>query len=123
MSARRRFRYLHEPFFVAAAAAYVLLRAVAWRFGRPIGWVPGQQADVLLLPVGVPLWLWLERRVGWRQHDERPTVAEVGFLLGIWSVAAELIAPRLVRGPVADPRDVLAYLLGGVACLLVWRHG
>lgn len=123
MTPSRPFRYLQEPFFLAATAAYVVLRVVAWQTGRPMGWAVGQQVDVLLLPVGLPVWLWLERRVGWRQHDHLPTLAEVGFLLGTWSVAAEIVAPSLVRGPVADPRDVLAYLLGGIACLLVWRQG
>jgi hypothetical protein len=118
----RRFRYLKEPLFVMAAVAYVCVRALAWRAGRPVGWAAGQHTDVLLLPVGMPVWLWMERRVGWRDHDGAPTLGEVGFLLGTWSLAAEVIAPVLVQSAVADPRDVVAYLLGAFACLVCWRH-
>ena len=117
---QRRFRYLREPLFLLAALMYVVVRAVVWEAGQPLGWVPGQQTDVLLLPVGMPVWLWIERQLGWRGHDGAPTVAEVGFLLVTWSVAAEVVAPVLVRGPVGVPHDVAAYLLGALACLACW---
>ncbi|BCS34972.1 hypothetical protein TBR22_A41980 [Luteitalea sp. TBR-22] len=123
MSPSRPFRYVREPLFLAAVGSYVLIRAATRVVGHPVGWATGQQVDVLLLPVGLPPWLWLERRVGWRADDRPPTLAEVGLLLGAWSVAAEVLAPALVHGPVSDPLDVVAYVLGGIACLLVWGRG
>jgi len=99
-------------------AAYVAMRCLASRYGG--GW-RGQAADLFLVPVGAPLWLWGERRLGWRTHDGVPTVAEVLFLLTTWSVAAEGLAPVLFASATGDARDVVAYALGSALALAAWR--
>lgn len=84
-------------------------------------WWRGHAIDVLLVPVGLPLWLWLERRVGWRTDDRMPTVREGLFVLILWTIAAEVTAPRLVSTATGDPLDALAYTAGALVALVVWR--
>lgn len=117
----RPFRYWRDPCCEVGGALYLLHRVFAPHLARPGGWWQGQGADVLLVPVGVPLWLWIERHLGWRTHDQRPTVSEVVGIGAIWAVAAEGVAPVLFRGATRDPRDLLAYALGAGIALMVWR--
>ncbi|MGE0449911.1 MAG: hypothetical protein AB7Q29_10060 [Vicinamibacterales bacterium] len=114
-----RFKYWRDPLFVAASAAYVAnrwltpaLHIALWRT---------HFADLLFVPVGLPLWLWLERRVGWRIDDRMPRWGEITFVLVIWSVAAELVAPQLFARATADVWDVAAYAAGAVTAGLSWQ--
>lgn len=73
-----------------------------------------QFTDLLLVPAALPVVLWLQRRLGLRAHDARPTWREIGLHLAVWSVAAELIAPRLFHAATGDWKDVAAYAAGAV---------
>ena len=81
----------------------------------------GWFSDVLFLPAAVPLFLWMERKLGWRTHDRFPSLAEVGGLFLVWSLAAEGIAPRLFQHCTADPLDVVAYAAGGLFAFGWWN--
>jgi len=109
----RRFRYWRDPACVVAVAAYAINRwFVPVALQAP--WWRGHFADALLIPAGVPLWLWIERRLGWRHDDRMPRWREIGFALVAWTIAAELIAPRLFSGATGDARDAAAYVAGAV---------
>jgi len=116
----KRFRYWRDPLCLTAGAAYAVNRwlvpaavqAPLWR---------GHFADLLLIPVGLPLWLWLERRIGWRRDDGMPRWREIVFALATWTVAAELIAPRIFPQVTADGWDAVAYAGGAVAAGLLWE--
>ena len=62
----------------------------------------------MLIPVGLPVWLWMERLIGWRRDDRTPRWREIAFVLVTWTVAAELIAPRLFTHATGDGWDVVA---------------
>ena len=83
----RRFGYWRDPFWLMAAAAYAINRwfvPAAWQ----APWWHGHFADLLMIPAGLPLWLWLERQLGWRRNDRMPQLDEIAFLLCVWTVAA-----------------------------------
>lgn len=118
--APHRFAYWRDPFFLSSSVAYVAncallpasLQATWWR---------GHFSDLLLVPVGLPLWLWLERVLGWRGDDRMPRWTEVAFVLVIWTIAAELIAPRLFPRATGDAWDAAAYVAGAVVAGLSWQ--
>jgi hypothetical protein len=109
----KRFRYAGDPLCLLACATYAVAH---WWLRRrlPAGFWHDQFTDLLLIPAALPLMLWLQRRLGLRATDARPSWGEIGFHLGVWSVAAEVVAPLLFRSAVGDWRDVLAYGAGAV---------
>jgi len=111
----RKFRYAADPLCIAAVAIYVIQR---WIFSHPAlrGWV----SDFLFLPAAIPIFLWMERKLGLRMHDRKPSLAEVGGLFLVWSLAAEGIAPLLFQHCTADPLDIVAYAAGGLFALGWW---
>lgn len=114
------FRYWRDPLFLMGSAAYAINRVLV-PAALQAPWWRGHFADLLLIPVGLPLWLWLERRIGWRRDDGMPRWREIAFVLVAWTVAAELIAPRLFAHATGDGWDGLAYACGAVAAGLLWR--
>jgi hypothetical protein len=116
----RQFRYWRDPICLGAAATYI-----AYRWLVPVAvqtpfW-SGHFADILLIPVGLPLWLWLERRIGWRSDDLMPRWREIAFVLVTWTVAAELIAPRIFSQATGDVWDAVAYAGGSVIAGVLWQ--
>jgi len=111
----RKFRYAADPLCIAAVAIYVIQR---WIFSHPAlrGWF----SDVLFLPAAIPIFLWMERKFGLRMHDRKPSLAEVGGLFLVWSLAAEGIAPLLFQHCTADPLDIVAYAAGGLFAWFWW---
>ena len=116
----RRFTYWRNPVCVTACATYITYRWLIRAFGFSPAW-DGHFTDVLLIPAGLPLWLWLERRLGWRDHDDMPRWREITFALVTWSVAAELIAPGIFRQATGDPWDFVAYAGGAAVAGLLWQ--
>ena len=117
----KRFGYWRDPLCLIAAAAYALNRwLVPAAMQAP--WWQDHFADFLLIPAGVPLWLWLERRIGWRRDDRMPQWREIAFVLATWTVAAELVAPRIFPQATGDSWDAVAYLGGAVVGGLVWQR-
>ena len=116
----RRFLYWRDPVCVTACATYVVYHWLMPAVGVTPLW-NGHVTDVLLIPAGLPFWLWLERRLGWRDDDGVPRWREVAFALVTWTVAAELIAPRLFSQATGDVWDSVAYAGGAVIAGLLWR--
>ena len=115
------FRYWRDPVFLLAAAAYAINRwLVPAAMQAP--WWHDHFADVLLIPTGLPLWLWLERRIGWRRDDHLPRWREIAFVCVTWTVAAELVAPRVFPQATGDGWDAVAYFVGAAVAGLVWQR-
>jgi hypothetical protein len=115
------FRYWRDPCCLAASAAYAANRwLVPAALQAP--WWRGHFADLLLIPAALPLWLWLERRLGWRVDDRVPRWREIAFALAAWAVAAEWLAPLLMARATGDAWDVVAYAGGAVLAGAIWRR-
>ena len=116
-----RFRYAFDPLCLLACAAYGVNSWVvphAWK-----GWfLKDYFNDILFIPAALPLILWLQRRFGLRTIDARPEWSEIVFHLVVWSIAAEVIAPKLFAHAVGDPWDVVAYAGGALVAGLIWHR-
>lgn len=115
------FLYARDPLCLLACAGYALNRWLvphAWK-----GWfLRGHFNDLLLIPAALPLLLWLQRRCGLRPADVRPQWSEILLHLAVWSITAELIAPRLFAGATGDAWDIAAYTGGAILSGLLWRQ-
>lgn len=92
------------------------------RWAFPHSALRGWFSDVLFLPAAIPVYLWMERKLGLRTHDRIPSLAEIGALFLAWSLAAEVVAPRLFVHCTSDPLDVLAYAAGGLFAWFWWTR-
>lgn len=114
-----RFRYALDPLCLLACGLYIACRWIIRPQADGLFW-HGYSTDCLLIPAALPLWLWVQRRLGLRRHDAFPSWREIGLSFVTWSVAAELAAPQLFQSAAADWRDVLAYAAGGLVAGAWW---
>lgn len=116
-----RFRYLADPLCLLACAAYG-----ANRWLVPLAYkgdfLRGHFNDLLLIPAALPPWLWILRRLGLRPDDAAPRWPEIALTLVLWSIAAEVVAPRLFAHATADLWDVAAYAGGALVAGAVWSR-
>ena len=116
-----RFAYLRDGGFLAASAAYALNR---WLLKPllPSPFLRGYCNDLLLIPAALPVVLWLQRLLGLRRHDRAPTWSEIAVHLAVWSLICEGIGPTWLHRGTADPWDLAAYAVGGLAAGLWWHR-
>jgi hypothetical protein len=117
----KQFRYLRDELFLTAATCYGLNR---WLI-KP--WVTspflhGQFNDLLLIPTGLPVVLWIQRKANLRTGDVAPTWSEITLHLLVWSVICEFMGPVWLHRGTADPWDVAAYAAGGVVAGIWWNY-
>lgn len=106
-----RFRYGFDPLCLLACGVYAACRWLIRPHTDAVFW-HSYSTDYLLIPAALPLWLWVQRRLGLRRHDAFPTWREIIGALLPWSVAAEAVAPRLFPNATGDWFDVVAYAAG-----------
>ena len=115
-----RFRYLRDPLFIGACAAYAVNRWLL-KPHLPHALLHNWFNDLLLIPCALPPLLLIHRWLGLRKHDAAPTRLEIFAHVIAWSLLFEAIGPHLIRGTTGDPWDVAAYSLGAVAAMLWWH--
>ena len=120
-SAVKAFRYGLDPLCVAACVLYAINR-FWFRHFSGIPFFIGQFDDSLLIPCALPPVLWLQRRLGLRDHDRFPDLMEITFHLVVWSVIAEVVAPRFIHWVTGDWKDVVAYTIGALIAGLWWHQ-
>ena len=116
----KRFLYWRDPVCLIATAAYAINRWLVPAALQAMWW-RGHFSDVMFVPVGLPWWLWLERRVGWRRDDDVPRWNEIAFVFVTWTIAAEVLAPRWFVRSTGDVWDAVAYAGGALIVGLVWN--
>ena len=117
----KRFGFLRDPLCLMAATAYALNRWLLQPFSVS-PFLHEHFDDLLLMPAALPVVLWLQRRLGLREHDLAPSWSEMIFHLAVWSVICEFVGPRWLHHGTADIWDVAAYAVGGVAACLWWNR-
>lgn len=116
----KRYRYAGDPICLASWALYGCNRfLVPWSMKGPF--LRFHFNDVLFIPAVLPLMLWVHRKLGLRHDDAPPRGDEVWLHLVVWSVAAEVVAPRLSHRATGDVWDVVAYAAGALGAQLLWR--
>src|SRR5215211_5187572 len=113
---KRPFRYLADPICISAMILYAANRWLLKPDGLSGTLGVWYLNDMLCLPLFLPVILGVQRRIGLRCHDGPPRMWEVLQHWAIFSVVFELILPRLPQyfKSVADPMDVVTYLIGGM---------
>tara|TARA_B110000285_G_scaffold189014_1_gene215476 strand:- start:61 stop:453 length:393 start_codon:yes stop_codon:yes gene_type:complete len=117
----RPFGYLRDGLFLVAGGLYAINRWVIKPMA-PEGFFAWWFSDLLLIPAALPFVLWLERLLGLRRTDLPPTPREILFLLILWSVLFEVVAPYLLPQATGDWRDVIAYIVGGLFAGIWWNR-
>ncbi len=82
----------------------------------------GHLDDTLLIPVALPVVLWIQKKTGLRNHDQPPGFMEIAGHLVIWTLICKIIGPLAWHSGVEDPWDVLCFGLGGLGSWIYWRH-
>lgn len=118
----KRFGYAADPLCAIACALYLANR-FWWREAIGGPWLGGYFNDLLLIPAGLPLLLWLQRRLGVRADDAAPRWREIALHLVAWAVIAEGIMPRLATHATGDWGDLIAYGVGALGAGVCWRSG
>jgi hypothetical protein len=117
------FAYLRDPLFLVCFATYWAHRWLAAR-GISTPLLGAHLNDLICIPFWVPIMLWIERRLGLRRHDHPPRAVEVVIPLVILAAAFEVVIPSHPQWQVptvADPKDVLAYSLGSLVAVAIWK--
>lgn len=116
----RPFRYAQDRLCGVACAFYA-----ANRWALPLQWktpfLRHHFNDLLFIPAALPLMLWLQRKLGLRTTDAYPDWSEILLHLVVWSIAAEVVGPRLFARATGDVWDVAAYAAGAVVAAVVWH--
>ena len=115
------FAYGRDPLCLIAIGLYALNR---WGLNSWLDFpvLHDHFNDLLLIPAALPLVLWLQRLLGWRQHDRGPDAKEIALHLIVWGLIAEGIGPHLFDHATRDWRDLAAYTVGAVLSGLWWRY-
>jgi len=119
------FKYLRDPLFLCCFFLYFLNRLIL----KPqfdIAFFHNSFNDLICIPFWIPVLLWCMRKSGFRADDEPPQWYEILFPLILWSVVFEILLPQLkfFRGiAIADPWDVLYYVLGACIASVFWQTG
>jgi hypothetical protein len=114
-----KYRYARDPVCFVACALYAANR---WCLPATLKgpFLRNHFNDCLLIPAALPLILWLQRRFRLRLSDAPPDWREVLLHLVVWSIAAEVVGPRLFSCATGDIWDVVAYAAGAVVATVIW---
>jgi hypothetical protein len=118
----KRFRYLRDELFLLSTSLYALNR---WLIKPHVhnSFLRFHFNDLLLMPCALPPLLLMQRMLRLREHDEMPSIGEIGLYLVVWSILFEIVGPHILLRATGDPLDVLAYICGaGIAACWWQRH-
>lgn len=116
----KKYRYALDPVCLVSCAFYAANRwGIPTAFKGPF--LRNHFDDILLIPAALPLILWLQRRLRLRTVDTPPDWREVVMHWVVWSVAAELVGPRLFAHATGDIWDAVAYAAGAVVASAIWN--
>ncbi|MCG2760075.1 MAG: hypothetical protein L6407_02530 [Candidatus Delongbacteria bacterium] len=78
--------------------------------------------DFVLIPVALPILLYISRLFGLRKNDSPPQLVEIITPLIVWSIIFEIAGPHFVSAATADYFDILAYFCGAVVSWFFWNY-
>jgi len=114
------FGYARDPLCLLAIGLYALNR---WGL-KPtldIRFLHDHFNDLLLIPAALPLVLWVQRKLGWRDHHRAPEAKEITLHLIVWGLIAEVAGPFLFAHATGDWRDLIAYIVGATFAGFWWQ--
>lgn len=112
---------LSHPAFLVAAGLYGLLLALK-KSGRYLPFISDYLADFLALPVVLSIALWAVRVTDARRRDYVFQTWHIAFAAVLYGLLFEGLFPLLSARHTADPWDLAAYALGGLAFAALLNH-
>ncbi|MEI9997987.1 MAG: hypothetical protein WDO13_01875 [Verrucomicrobiota bacterium] len=118
------FAYWRDPLFLACLGLYAVNRFLikpyltAHATYSPL--FHGHLNDTLTVPVVLPIYLYIYRKIGFRPDDQPPRWWEVALHVAVWDVFFEWFGPRYLHQGVADPIDSWCIAGGGVVAWVIW---
>ena len=120
--ARPPFRYWRDPVFLACLAIYFVNREwIKPNLPTYSSFFHGHLNDTLLVPVALPIFLFVYRLLGLRPDDAPPRLWEIALHLAIWILLYKWFGPYTLHRGSADPVDIVCFTGGGFAAWLLWR--
>lgn len=117
----KAFRYLRDGLFVVACLLYAANRWIISPHAHS-AFLRHHFNDLLLIPCALPPLLLIQRWLGLRPHNRAPEAGEIALYLAVWSILFEIVGPHFMRRATGDPRDVAAYVAGGMLAGLWWNR-
>ncbi|MCE0499271.1 MAG: hypothetical protein LV481_15130 [Methylacidiphilales bacterium] len=118
------FGYWRDPVFLFSLAVYALNREVIKpRLHTYSPFFHGHLDDCLLVPVALPVFLLVYRRLGLRPDDAPPRWWEIALHVAVWSLFYKWFGPFVLHHGAADLFDVACFAGGGVVAWLLWCMG
>ena len=122
---KTRFRYLGDRLFLICIGLYFINRLVV----KPImvgrtNFFSSYFNDLICVPFLLPVVLYITKIIGLRGHDRPPDLFEIVFYVILWSIVFEYITPsygKYFNYPVADPWDIVCYIIGAVIAGFFWN--
>lgn len=115
------FGYWRDPVFLLSLAVYALNREVIKPSLRAYSpFFHGHLDDCLLVPVALPIFLLVYRRLDLRPDDAPPRWWEIALHVAVWSLFYKWFGPVVLHHGVTDLVDVACFAGGGVVAWLFW---
>lgn len=119
---RLKFHYLTDTLFIFSLILYAINKFV---FLRPFFFETKFNRyylnDLLLVPVLLPIILFISKTLNIRNNNQPPIFIEIIIPLVIWSISFEIIGPYYFKHSTSDPVDIIAYFFGGGIGWLIWN--
>lgn len=114
------FRYYRDPLFLSSSLLYGLNRFGIKPLTSTHSFFHHYFNDILLVPVVLPLVLWLHGKWKLRSISAFPSWKEITFHVILWSILIEGLFPLLFHHGTADFNDVIAYISGAIISGFIW---
>ena len=117
------FRYLFDPIFQIALLIYFINKYVFSVFDYfHSGFLAYYLNDLLLIPVVLPILLYLAEILNFRRSNGPPSFIEIIIPVTIWIISFELIGPHMFEMGTADIVDAFAYIVGATVSWWIWNN-
>lgn len=117
------FGYWRDPIFLICVAIYVINRIlIKPNLHQYSPLFHGHLNDSLTVPVLLPIYLLVYRRIGLRPDDQPPRWWEVALHLAVWDVFFKWYGPVVMHVGVYDPLDIWCITGGGFVAWMLWQR-
>jgi len=124
----KQFGYLNDPLCWISLGAYAFNRLLLKPHLHMVHghllrtFLHSHFDDLLLIPVALPVMLWIQRIIGLRQDDLPPRWSEMFLHLAAWAVMCKFTGPLWLHIGTPDLWDLPVFAMGGIIACLWWNR-
>ena len=117
------FGYWRDPVFLVSCGVYAVNRClIKPNLHHYSSFFHGHLNDMLVVPVLLPIYLFVYRWLHLRPDDAPPRWWEIAAHLMVWIAFFEWFGPAVLHQGVYDPLDNWSMAGGGVVAWLLWQR-